>query len=103
MAIVVQFYYFMKYLFGLSLYSVRAEGLKDSQSKSAAAQTQDRTGTSGNKPSSAGSSGGPVRQFFPLGTDFSLHDRPQPQPVRAVQSSEPQGQRYTSEEIEVLR
>ncbi|TMS10753.1 Calpain-7 [Larimichthys crocea] len=81
----------------------RAEGLKDSQSKSAAAQTQDRTGTSGNKPSSAGSSGGPVRQFFPLGTDFSLHDRPQPQPVRAVQSSEPQGQRYTSEEIEVLR
>uniref|UniRef100_A0A4W6DPY2 Calpain 7 n=1 Tax=Lates calcarifer TaxID=8187 RepID=A0A4W6DPY2_LATCA len=47
--------------------------------------------------------GGPVRQFFPLGPDFSLHDRPQPQPVRAVQSSEPHGQRYTSEEIEVLR
>uniref|UniRef100_A0A3Q1J5I9 Calpain catalytic domain-containing protein n=1 Tax=Anabas testudineus TaxID=64144 RepID=A0A3Q1J5I9_ANATE len=45
----------------------------------------------------------PVRQFFPLGQDFSIHDRPQPQPVRAVQSSEPQGQRYTSEEIEVLR
>uniref|UniRef100_A0A7N6A093 Calpain catalytic domain-containing protein n=1 Tax=Anabas testudineus TaxID=64144 RepID=A0A7N6A093_ANATE len=42
-------------------------------------------------------------QFFPLGQDFSIHDRPQPQPVRAVQSSEPQGQRYTSEEIEVLR
>uniref|UniRef100_A0A7N6BBU7 Calpain catalytic domain-containing protein n=1 Tax=Anabas testudineus TaxID=64144 RepID=A0A7N6BBU7_ANATE len=69
-----------------------AEGLKESQSKSTQAQTQDRTG-----------SGGPVRQFFPLGQDFSIHDRPQPQPVRAVQSSEPQGQRYTSEEIEVLR
>uniref|UniRef100_A0A8P4K1I5 Calpain 7 n=1 Tax=Dicentrarchus labrax TaxID=13489 RepID=A0A8P4K1I5_DICLA len=77
----------------------RAEGLKESQAKSTAAQT----GPSGNKPSSAGNSGGPVRQYFPLGPDFSLHDRPQPQPVRAVQSSEPQGQRYTSEEIEVLR
>uniref|UniRef100_A0A3Q2PMT6 Calpain 7 n=1 Tax=Fundulus heteroclitus TaxID=8078 RepID=A0A3Q2PMT6_FUNHE len=49
------------------------------------------------------SSAGPVRQFFPLGPDFSLHDRQQPQPIRAVQSSEPQGQRYTAEEIEVLR
>uniref|UniRef100_A0A673XA61 Calpain 7 n=1 Tax=Salmo trutta TaxID=8032 RepID=A0A673XA61_SALTR len=54
-------------------------------------------------PSGAKPSGGPcpVRQFFPLGPDFSLQDRPQP--VRPVQSSEPQGQRYTSEEIEVLR
>lgn len=85
------------------LYFGRAEGLKQSQSKSTPAQTQDRMGSSGTKASSAGSSGGPVRQFFPLGPDFSLHDRPQPQPVRAVQSSEPHGQRYTSEEIEVLR
>uniref|UniRef100_A0AAQ5ZPM4 Calpain catalytic domain-containing protein n=1 Tax=Amphiprion ocellaris TaxID=80972 RepID=A0AAQ5ZPM4_AMPOC len=58
----------------------RAEGLKESQSKST-----------------------PIRQFFPLGPDFSLNDRQQPQPVRAVQSSEPHGQRYTAEEIEVLR
>lgn len=81
----------------------RAEGLKESQSKASSAQTQDRTGSSGTKPNSGGSSGGPVRQFFPLGPDFSLSDRNQPQPIRAVQSSEPQGQRYTSEEIEVLR
>ncbi|KAA8591952.1 hypothetical protein FQN60_017326 [Etheostoma spectabile] len=79
----------------------RAEGLKESQSKST--PTQDKTGPAGAKPSSGASSGGPVRQFFPLGPDFSLNDRQQAQPVRAVQSSEPQGQRYTSEEIEVLR
>lgn len=85
------------------LFSGRAEGLKESQSRSAAAQTQDRTGPSGAKASSAGTSERPARQFFPLGPDFSLHDRPQPQPVRAVQSSEPHGQRYSSEEIEVLR
>ncbi|XP_061145473.1 calpain-7 isoform X1 [Syngnathus typhle] len=77
----------------------RAEGLKQSQSKSGPSQTQDRAGPSGVKPSSSG----PVRQFFPLGPDFSLNDRPQPQPMRAVQSSEPQGQRYSSDEIEVLR
>ncbi|XP_070995866.1 calpain-7-like isoform X1 [Oncorhynchus clarkii lewisi] len=77
----------------------RTEGLKESQSASPLAQSpQDRPGPSGAKPS-----GGPcpVRQFFPLGPDFSLQNRPQP--VRPVQSSEPQGQRYTSEEIEVLR
>uniref|UniRef100_A0A673IB56 Calpain-7-like n=1 Tax=Sinocyclocheilus rhinocerous TaxID=307959 RepID=A0A673IB56_9TELE len=70
----------------------RAEGLKDSLSKQA---NQDKPVFSASK--------GPaqVRQFFPLGPDFSLHDKPQP--VRAVQSSEPQGQRYTAEEIEVLR
>lgn len=70
----------------------RAEGLKDSLSKSA---NQDKSVSSASK--------GPaqVRQFFPLGPDFSLHDKSQP--VRAVQSSEPQGQRYTAEEIEVLR
>uniref|UniRef100_A0A673XA47 Calpain 7 n=1 Tax=Salmo trutta TaxID=8032 RepID=A0A673XA47_SALTR len=81
------------------LFLSRAEGLKESQSASPLAQSpQDRPGPSGAKPS-----GGPcpVRQFFPLGPDFSLQDRPQP--VRPVQSSEPQGQRYTSEEIEVLR
>ncbi|XP_022069568.1 calpain-7 [Acanthochromis polyacanthus] len=81
----------------------RAEGLKDSQSKSTPGQTQDRTGFSGNKSNSGANSGGPVRQFFPLGPDFSLNDRQQPHPVRAVQSSEPHGQRYTAEEIEVLR
>ncbi|KAK5921572.1 hypothetical protein CgunFtcFv8_018928 [Champsocephalus gunnari] len=59
----------------------RAEGLKESHGSS--------------------SSGGPARQFFPLGPDFSLQERPQP--VRAVQSSEPSGQRYSGEEIEVLR
>ena len=85
------------------LNSGRAEGLKKSQSKSAPAQSHDRTGPSGTKASNAGTSGPPIRQFFPLGPDFSLHDRPQPQPVRAVQASEPHGQRYTSEEIEVLR
>lgn len=77
----------------------RAEGLKESQSRAGQAQTQDSAVHSGVKPGSGG--GGPVRQFFPLGPDFSLHDRPQP--VRPVQSSEPQGQRYTPEEIEVLR
>uniref|UniRef100_A0A8C6LKW2 Calpain 7 n=1 Tax=Nothobranchius furzeri TaxID=105023 RepID=A0A8C6LKW2_NOTFU len=71
--------------------------------KQLARQALDRTGPPGTKPSSCVSSGGTVRQFLPLGPDFSLQDRPQPQPVRAVQSSDPQGQRYTAEEIEVLR
>ncbi|CAM9344591.1 unnamed protein product [Lampetra planeri] len=75
----------------------RAEGLKESHSKLTTTPPQGP----GGKASS--SSVGPVRQFFPLGPDFTLHDRPQPQPVRPVQSSESQGQRYTSEEIEVLR
>ncbi|XP_044311581.1 calpain-7 isoform X4 [Varanus komodoensis] len=43
----------------------------------------------------------PTRTFFPLGPDFSLNDKPQT--VRPVHASEPQGQRYTAEEIEVLR
>uniref|UniRef100_A0A8B9HF97 Calpain catalytic domain-containing protein n=1 Tax=Astyanax mexicanus TaxID=7994 RepID=A0A8B9HF97_ASTMX len=68
----------------------RAEGLKDSLSKSQ------------EKPiASTPKAPAPVRQYLPLGPDFSLNDKPQP--VRAVQSSEPQGQRYTPEEIEVLR
>uniref|UniRef100_A0A8C6SBT9 Calpain 7 n=1 Tax=Neogobius melanostomus TaxID=47308 RepID=A0A8C6SBT9_9GOBI len=80
----------------------RAEGLKESQSKSALAQLPDRAGGSGARPVSGGSAGGPVRQFFPLGSDFTLHDKPQP--VRPVHSSEPQhGQKYTADEIEVLR
>lgn len=85
------------------LCSDRAEGLKQSQSRSAAAQNHDKSGSSGSKSSTAGGSGGAARQFFPLGPDFSLGERSQAQPVRAVQSSEPQGQRYTAEEREVLR
>ncbi|XP_041104033.1 calpain-7-like isoform X1 [Polyodon spathula] len=68
----------------------RAEGLKDTLSKPA---PKDR-------PASAKRSN-PVRAFQPLGPDFSLQDKPQP--VRQVQSYEPQGQKYTCEEIEVLR
>ncbi|KAM8826921.1 LOW QUALITY PROTEIN: calpain-7 [Synchiropus picturatus] len=69
----------------------RAEGLNSAN------QARVRTGPALLGPAPPGQ----VRQFFPLGPDFSLSDRPQP--VRAVQSSEPQGQRYTPEEIEVLR
>ncbi|XP_043117711.1 calpain-7 [Puntigrus tetrazona] len=69
----------------------RAEGLKDSLGKLA---NQDKAASASKGP-------GQVRQFFPLGPDFSLQDKTQP--VRAVQSSEPLGQRYTAEEIEVLR
>ncbi|XP_058868989.1 calpain-7-like [Acipenser ruthenus] len=68
----------------------RAEGLKDTLSKPA---PKDRPASA--KP------GNPVRSFKPLGPDFSLQDKPQP--VRPVQSCEPQGQKYTNEEIEVLR
>lgn len=68
----------------------RAEGLKDALAKPAA---KDRPASA--KPSN------PVRTFQPLGPDFSLQDKPQP--VRPVQSCEPQGQKYTYEEIEVLR
>uniref|UniRef100_A0A3B4EFF6 Calpain catalytic domain-containing protein n=1 Tax=Pygocentrus nattereri TaxID=42514 RepID=A0A3B4EFF6_PYGNA len=68
----------------------RAEGLKDSKP----APHEKPIGSTSKAPA-------PVRQYLPLGPDFSLHDKPQP--VRAVQSSEPQGQRYTPEEIEVLR
>ncbi|TSK16117.1 Calpain-7 [Bagarius yarrelli] len=68
----------------------RAEGLKNAHSK-----PQDKPTSSNNKASA------PVRQYLPLGPDFSLNDKPQP--MRAVQSSEPQGQRYTQEEIQVLR
>ncbi|XP_061229137.1 calpain-7 isoform X1 [Neopsephotus bourkii] len=67
----------------------RAEALKESMSKSS------------QKKSTAPKPNHPVRTFFPLGPDFSLNDKPQT--IRAVQASEPQGQRYTAEEIEVLR
>lgn len=63
----------------------------------AAASTKDKSATGGG----AAKPGGQTRQYLPLGPDFSLHDRPQPS--RPVQSGEPQGQRYTAEEIEVLR
>lgn len=80
----------------------RAEGLKESHSMSVPAQHADRAGGFAARPVSGGPSGGPVRQFFPLGPDFTLHDKPQP--VRVVQSSEPlHGQKYTADEIEVLR
>ncbi|XP_066483406.1 calpain-7 isoform X4 [Tiliqua scincoides] len=66
----------------------RAEALKDSKSSQ-----KDKPAAV--KPTQ------PVRTFFPLGPDFSLNDKPQT--VRAVHASEPQGLRYTGEEIEVLR
>uniref|UniRef100_A0A3B3ST92 Calpain 7 n=1 Tax=Paramormyrops kingsleyae TaxID=1676925 RepID=A0A3B3ST92_9TELE len=76
----------------------RAEGLKESMSKAkAASSTKDKSATGGG----AAKASGQTRQYLPLGPDFSLHDRPQPS--RPVQSGEPQGQRYTAEEIEVLR
>ncbi|XP_039427483.1 calpain-7 isoform X4 [Corvus cornix cornix] len=68
----------------------RAEALKESMSKSS--QKEKSTTAKPNQP---------VRTFFPLGPDFSLNDKPQT--IRAVQASESQGQRYTAEEIEVLR
>ncbi|PKU32630.1 calpain-7 isoform x1 [Limosa lapponica baueri] len=68
----------------------RAEALKESLSKSS--QKEKSTAAKPNQP---------VRTFFPLGPDFSLNDKPQT--IRAVQASESQGQRYTAEEIEVLR
>uniref|UniRef100_A0A3Q4H6J6 Calpain 7 n=1 Tax=Neolamprologus brichardi TaxID=32507 RepID=A0A3Q4H6J6_NEOBR len=83
--------------------SETSEQVLQNKLKQLARQALDRTGAPGTKPSTGASSGGPVRQFLPLGPDFSLNDRQQSQTVRAVQSSEPQGQRYTSEEIEVLR
>ncbi|XP_075778055.1 calpain-7 isoform X7 [Pelodiscus sinensis] len=68
----------------------RAEALKESKSKSS--QKDKQTAAKPNQP---------VRMFFPLGPDFSLNDKPQT--VKAVQASESHGQRYTAEEIEVLR
>ncbi|XP_064410988.1 calpain-7 isoform X2 [Latimeria chalumnae] len=68
----------------------RAEALKGPTSKS----------TQKDKPPVV-KSNQPHKVFHPLGPDFSLNDKPQP--TRAVQASEPQGQRYTSEEIGVLR
>ncbi|XP_062980483.1 calpain-7 isoform X3 [Elgaria multicarinata webbii] len=66
----------------------RAEALKDGKPSQ-----KDKSATG--KPSQ------PVRTYFPLGPDFSLNDKPQT--VRPVHASESQGQRYTTEEIEVLR
>ncbi|XP_006635595.1 calpain-7 [Lepisosteus oculatus] len=68
----------------------RAEGLRDSMSKPTQKEKPVLSKTSTQ-----------ARPYLPLGPDFSLHDKPQA--VRPVQSSEPQGQKYTAEEIEVLR
>ncbi|XP_059584783.1 calpain-7 isoform X4 [Alligator mississippiensis] len=68
----------------------RAEALKESMSK-----LSQKDKSAAVKPNQS------VRAFFPLGPDFSLNDKPQT--VRAVQACESQGQRYTTEEIEVLR
>ncbi|XP_018418260.1 PREDICTED: calpain-7 [Nanorana parkeri] len=68
----------------------RAESLKESTSKSSA---KDKISVL--KPSQ------PARQYFPLGPDFSLNDKPPT--AKPAQSNEPPRQRYTSEEIEVLR
>ncbi|CAI9572740.1 unnamed protein product [Staurois parvus] len=69
----------------------RAESLKESMSKSS---VKDKI--SAPKPSQ------PARPYLPLGPDFSLNDKPSVKPTQ-TQSSEPPRQRYTSEEIEVLR
>ncbi|XP_063308249.1 calpain-7 [Pelobates fuscus] len=68
----------------------RAESLKESMSKSSAKDKSSVT-----KPNQ------PTRTFFPLGQDFSLNDKPQS--VRPGQINEAPRQRYTAEEIEVLR
>ncbi|XP_053323276.1 calpain-7 [Spea bombifrons] len=68
----------------------RAESLKDSMTKTAA---KDKTVAS--KPNQ------PTRMFFPLGQDFSLNDKPQS--LRPALSSDSPRQKYTAEEIEVLR
>ncbi|KAM4689268.1 calpain-7 [Discoglossus pictus] len=68
----------------------RAESLKDSMSR---ASVKEKT--------TAAKSNQPTRTFFPLGPDFSLNDKPQP--TRPMQANEPPRQRYTAEEIEVLR
>ncbi|XP_029445211.1 calpain-7 [Rhinatrema bivittatum] len=69
----------------------RAESLKDSVSKP---PPKDKPAVA--KPSQ------PVRTYFPLGPDFTLNDKVQP--VRTVQiNHEPTRERYSAEEIEVLR
>ncbi|XP_040208994.1 calpain-7 isoform X2 [Rana temporaria] len=70
----------------------RAESLKESMSKSS---VKDKISTP--KPSQ------PARPYLPLGSDFSLNDKPSSVKSNLTQSSEPARQRYTSEEIEVLR
>ncbi|KAG9476084.1 hypothetical protein GDO78_002914 [Eleutherodactylus coqui] len=71
---------------------IRAESLKDSMSKA----------SSKDKPSAPKQSQNqPTRGYLPLGPDFSLNDKPTA--ARPVHSSEPPRQRYTAEEIEVLR
>ncbi|KAG8572807.1 hypothetical protein GDO81_012170 [Engystomops pustulosus] len=71
----------------------RAESLKDSMAKS----------SSKDKPSAPNKQNQtqPTRSFLPLGPDFSLNDKPSA--AKPSQNSEPPRQRYTAEEIEVLR
>ncbi|KAM9308611.1 calpain-7 [Gastrophryne carolinensis] len=68
----------------------RAESLKESMSKNA---SKDKI--------SAAKQSQPARPYLPLGPDFSLNEKASA--PRPVQSSEPARQRYTAEEIEVLR
>ncbi|XP_043919936.1 calpain-7 [Protopterus annectens] len=68
----------------------RAENLKESTTK---LSQKDKSAT----PKSSQ----PVRSVQPLGPDFSLNDKPQS--TRPVHAAEPRGQRYSAEEIEVLR
>ncbi|KAM4705527.1 calpain-7 isoform 2-T2 [Rhinophrynus dorsalis] len=68
----------------------RAESLKESMFKAAAKEK-----AAAAKPNQQ------VRTYFPLGPDFSLNDKPQS--VRPTQNNDPPRQRYTAEEIEVLR
>ncbi|CAN2389705.1 Belongs to the peptidase C2 family [Pristimantis euphronides] len=70
----------------------RAESLKDSKSKS----------LSKDKPAAPKQSQThPTRGYLPLGPDFSLNDKAPA--ARPAHNSEPPRQRYTAEEIEVLR
>ncbi|PIO26929.1 hypothetical protein AB205_0008640, partial [Aquarana catesbeiana] len=68
------------------------ESLKESMSKSS---VKDKI--------SAPKSSQPARPYLPLGQDFSLNDKSSSVKPNLTQSSEPARQRYTSEEIEVLR
>uniref|UniRef100_A0A4W3K982 Calpain 7 n=3 Tax=Callorhinchus milii TaxID=7868 RepID=A0A4W3K982_CALMI len=70
----------------------RAEALKVSMSK-----------TSLEKKQSTGKPSMPGRTLQPLGPDFSLNNKPQLSRNQQGSEPSPQGQRYTPEEIQVLR
>ncbi|XP_062925858.1 calpain-7 isoform X3 [Mobula hypostoma] len=69
----------------------RAEALKDSVTK-----------LSQERKHAAAKASQPVRTFQPLGSDFSLNDKPQLSRIQGSDLSS-QGQLYSAEEIEVLR